>query len=161
MLDVCDRWVTHIAITPWKTTEQGQCQYFPPRIRVYADNHIQGESFLTYGTADGSIGAVKITQQLSFPTSSSELFEPPQYAIGLITERSSTWIYEPDYSGITALQWINTSDDDVCFCLSILTLLIELCTVYSGSLYPRISTLALSDISDLNQVKSELADTLD
>jgi hypothetical protein len=26
MLDVCDKWVTHISMTPWKTTEQGQCQ---------------------------------------------------------------------------------------------------------------------------------------
>ena len=47
--------------------------------------------------------ALKYRQQLSLPTSSSELFKSPQYAIDLITEGASSWIYEPDYSGITAL----------------------------------------------------------
>lgn len=145
VLAVCDKWVTHIAITPWETTEQGQCQSFFSYIEVNVDNHIQGESFLTYGTADGSIGAVKLRQQLSMPTSSSKLFEFPQYAIGLITERASSWVYEPDYSGITALQWVNGSDHRVWFSVSILAVLIGPRTVYFGPLYPRINTLALFD----------------
>ena len=101
-------------------TEQGQCQSFFSHIEDDADGRIQGESFLTYGTADGSIGAVKLRQQLSLPTSSSELFESPQYAISLITERVPSLVYEPDYSGITALQWVNASDHDVWFSFLIL-----------------------------------------
>ncbi|KAF8347596.1 putative zinc-finger of transcription factor IIIC complex-domain-containing protein, partial [Amanita rubescens] len=95
MLDVCDKWVTHISITPWKTTEQGQC-----------------ESILAYGTADGSIGAVKLTQRFSQSTSSSELFKSSKYEINLIAEQLSSRIHEPDHSGITALQWVGISDRD-------------------------------------------------
>jgi hypothetical protein len=112
----CNKWVM-----PPETTEQGQCQSFFSYIEVNADNHIQGESFLTYGTADGSIRAVKLRQPFSLPTSLSELFESPQYAI---TERASSWVYEPDYSGITALQWVNASDHDVWFSVSILAVYI-------------------------------------
>lgn len=39
VLAVCDKWVTHIAITPWETTEQGQCQSFFSYIEVNVDNH--------------------------------------------------------------------------------------------------------------------------
>ena len=133
-----------MAITPWKTTEKGQCQSVFSHIEVNADNHIQGESFLTYGTTDGSICAVKLRQQLSPPTSSSELFNSPQYTISLIAERASPLVYEPDYSGITALQWLRSG----CTALQFLhfgSVLIVHRTVYFGPLYPGINTPALFD----------------
>ncbi len=117
MLDVCDKWITHISMTPWRAAEQGQCQssfsHFPC-LEACIDSPFQGESILAYGTADGSIGAVKLTQRLSWPASPSELFKSSKYEINLIAEQLSFRIHEPDHSGITALEWIGTSDRDVC-----------------------------------------------
>ncbi|KAF8625045.1 hypothetical protein AX15_005586 [Amanita polypyramis BW_CC] len=95
ILDVGDKWVTHIAITSWKTTTQGQC-----------------ESYLAYGTADGAIGVVKIRQQLSELPSLSQLFESREHGITLTVEELPLLVYEPDQSGVTALQWIDISDTD-------------------------------------------------
>ncbi|KAF8638457.1 hypothetical protein AX17_002191 [Amanita inopinata Kibby_2008] len=82
-LQVSDRWITHIAVTEWNTTEPGRC-----------------ESYLAYGTADGSIGIVKLTQQLSHPPAGNG------NSIALTSEKSSLLVHEPDQMGITALQWV-------------------------------------------------------
>lgn len=86
---------------------------FFPCFEACIDDSFQGESILAYGTVDGSIGAVKLTQRLSQPVSSSELFKSSKCEISLIAEQFSSRIHEPDHSGITALQWIGTSDHDV------------------------------------------------
>ncbi|KAK2463968.1 hypothetical protein APHAL10511_004019 [Amanita phalloides] len=95
IMDVCGAWVTHISITPWKTTEQGQCQ-----------------SLLAYAAADGSIGIIKLTQQLIRKVPSSQLFESLGYEIGLVTEQLPSLICEPSHSGITGLQWIKSPSHD-------------------------------------------------
>ncbi|KAM6495091.1 putative zinc-finger of transcription factor IIIC complex domain containing protein [Amanita muscaria] len=94
VLDVSDTWITQVSVTPWYTAEQGR-----------------GVSWLAYGTADGSIGAVKLTQEVSQKRHppSSQSFEFVEYEISLVAEKLPHPVYQIDGAGMTALQWVHSA----------------------------------------------------
>ncbi|KAJ7476199.1 hypothetical protein FB451DRAFT_1246153 [Mycena latifolia] len=85
--EVSDQWITHLAFSSW-TAVAGE----------------KSEIKLAYGTADGSVGLVKITQSLySVPSSSGFSFD---FTIQTHVEKIIPIILQPDNTGITALSWI-------------------------------------------------------
>ncbi|KIL65131.1 hypothetical protein M378DRAFT_77284 [Amanita muscaria Koide BX008] len=94
VLDVSDTWITQVSVTPWYTAEQGR-----------------GVSWLAYGTADGSIGAVKLTQEVSQKRHppSSQSFEFVEYEISLVAEKLPHPVYQIDGAEMTALQWVHSA----------------------------------------------------
>ncbi|KAF8962108.1 transcription factor IIIC subunit delta N-term-domain-containing protein [Flammula alnicola] len=87
-LSVSDQWITHIAFSAWNYGKPG----------IY-------EGYLAYGTADGSVGLVKIAQTLQV---NEETFSfTPKYDIDVKLEHGEDLIYGPEtLAGITALRWI-------------------------------------------------------
>ncbi|KAJ7132371.1 transcription factor IIIC subunit delta N-term-domain-containing protein [Mycena epipterygia] len=93
-VEVSDEWITHLAFSPWipaRTTES--------------------ETLLAYGTADGSVGLIKIIQSLC-PASSSSGFSL-DHTIETRVEKAEPAIFEPDNTGITALSWILPGGNDM------------------------------------------------
>ncbi|KAF9479133.1 hypothetical protein BDN70DRAFT_709576 [Pholiota conissans] len=90
-LQVSEKWITQIAFCKWV-----QCSPF-----VY-------EGVLTYGTADGSVGSVKITQTL---TVEGDVFSfTPHYQISVKVEQEQPMLYASEIStSITALRWVHPS----------------------------------------------------
>lgn len=74
----------------------------------YRAHQILDEGSLAYGTADGSVGCVKITQTL---TINEDTFAfTPCYDISVQAEHEETLIYNSDIpTSITALRWVHPS----------------------------------------------------
>ncbi|KAJ7249546.1 transcription factor IIIC subunit delta N-term-domain-containing protein [Mycena haematopus] len=83
---VSREWITHLAFSPWAPVKAGE-----------------SEIALAFGTADGSVGSLKIIQTLSSAPSSSGFFL--DYTIETRVETSDS-IFRPNNGGITALSWI-------------------------------------------------------
>lgn len=88
-LSVADIWITHLAFSTWNLVQSGWC-----------------EGYLAYGTSDGSIGLVKISQTLLEEDCFSFV---PEYIIKLdLDHQRSQMVYDSqNLAGITALRWIN------------------------------------------------------
>ncbi|KAJ6616962.1 transcription factor IIIC subunit delta N-term-domain-containing protein [Mycena sp. CBHHK59/15] len=89
-LEVSEKWITHLALSPWTVVEQGKCDAC--------------EIFLAYGAADGSVGLVKVVQVLRSTSPPSAFC--PEYDLAARFEKFDKSVFESDNSGITALSWI-------------------------------------------------------
>ncbi|KAF8154505.1 transcription factor IIIC subunit delta N-term-domain-containing protein [Crassisporium funariophilum] len=91
-LSVADKWITHLAFSSWTLVQPGECK-----------------GYLAYGTSDGTVGLVKISQALQEDTENFSFVQ--QYDIKMDLEHVSGMVHAPRTSmGNTALRWVNVPD---------------------------------------------------
>ncbi|KAF9004682.1 transcription factor IIIC subunit delta N-term-domain-containing protein [Cyathus striatus] len=89
-LSVAEKWISHVAFTEWKVVEPGIC-----------------EGYVAYGTSDGAVGRIKVTQALH-ESPSSYPFDPT-ISIKMSAEQVDEPISEPDKYALTGIRWIEAS----------------------------------------------------
>jgi hypothetical protein len=95
-----------------------------------------GEGYLAYGTSDGSIGLVKISQTLLEEDSFSFV---PKYNVKVdLVHQRSQMVYESQHlAGITTLRWIEIAGRNVCSGFSVIAVGLILISFRSpSSLHP-------------------------
>lgn len=103
-LQVAEQWITWITFSSWTLVKPGTCNLALSLSILLTHSLSLGEGFLSYGTSDGSVGLVKVTQ--SFPDSSDSWDNLQSGLLPTITFDSSIGIIcRPDRAGITALTW--------------------------------------------------------
>ncbi|KIJ96924.1 hypothetical protein K443DRAFT_133983 [Laccaria amethystina LaAM-08-1] len=85
---VADRWISHLAPSAWSFASPGVC-----------------EGYIAHGSADGSVGLIKITQVLQ--EADGEFHFAQNFRLEVTVERGPELIFGPDKTGITALRWVD------------------------------------------------------
>ncbi|EGN93775.1 hypothetical protein SERLA73DRAFT_172058 [Serpula lacrymans var. lacrymans S7.3] len=86
-IQLSERWITHLAWSPWSLEHPGQC-----------------ESYLAYSTDDGGVGLVRVTQSLQLSPSTSKF--GAEFMVNVTCEIISPKVCEADKRSITDLAWI-------------------------------------------------------
>ncbi|KAJ3511250.1 hypothetical protein NLJ89_g4210 [Agrocybe chaxingu] len=87
-LSVAEVWITHVALAGWNIVEPG---------------HYEGQ--LAYGTSDGTVGLVKITQKLRLVDDRFSFV--PRYTIETTFEQEDELVYGPQGNkGMTSMRWV-------------------------------------------------------
>ena len=104
-LSVADTWITHLAFSTWDSVHPGYCKISRVGILTIKILSISGEGYLAYGTSDGSVGLVKISQALLEEDGFSFV---PKYnvKVDLVHHRSQMVYESQNLAGITAMKWI-------------------------------------------------------
>ncbi|EDR10144.1 uncharacterized protein LACBIDRAFT_318182 [Laccaria bicolor S238N-H82] len=87
-ISVADRWITQLAPSAWSLASPGVC-----------------EGYIAYGSADGSVGLIKITQVLQ--ETDGEFHFAQNFVLEVTVERGPELLFGPDKTGITALIWVD------------------------------------------------------
>jgi general transcription factor 3C protein 4 len=66
---------------------------------------VSGEGYIAHGSADGSVGLIKITQVLQ--EADGEFHFAQNFRLEVTVERGPELIFGPDKTGITALRWVD------------------------------------------------------
>ncbi|KAK7435518.1 hypothetical protein VKT23_019640 [Stygiomarasmius scandens] len=88
ILDLSDKWITHVAFSRWELVEERTCI-----------------ASVAYGTSDGVVGIVKVKQQLRDTEGAGFAFD-----IATTIEIGGSVIGETRRAGLTALEWMNLPD---------------------------------------------------
>ncbi|KAF9460559.1 transcription factor IIIC subunit delta N-term-domain-containing protein [Collybia nuda] len=87
-IKVAENGLTHLAYSRWSLTRQGRCN-----------------AHLAYGTSDGGVALITVTQSLRSTPSSSTVFGP-NFNLETGLENHGQIIFSPDKRALTGLSWL-------------------------------------------------------